>query len=139
MVTGMIYHTKVDGLEGAIFSLTGLGIGIGVMIIFYLLGGTGAGDVKLMGAVGSLLGPRGAFIAFLVTSMVGGIYALLVLAKHGYLRETVKRYGAILKTYFYTRELVDIPTSSDVKKPRLCYGMVIALGTFIVMVFNIRF
>jgi len=110
-------------------------VGIGVMILFYLMGGTGAGDVKLMGAVGGFLGPKGAFIAFLSTSIIGGIYAVVLLVLHGYLN----RYWAILKTFILTKKFIYNPPSNGEEKPKLYYGVAIALGTIISVVlgFNI--
>src|SRR4030042_3319596 len=69
MAVGIIYHTGLKGLEGFIFSWGGIGVGIVVMIGFYLVGGTGAGDVKLMGAVGGFLGPKGGFLVFLLPAI----------------------------------------------------------------------
>jgi prepilin peptidase CpaA len=80
MVIGLAYHCLTSGLDGLLLSAGGLALGIGIFILPYLMGGMGAGDAKLMGAVGSILGPRGVFIAFLFTSLVGGIYVLLVLS-----------------------------------------------------------
>ena len=61
-----------------------------------LLGGMGAGDVKLMAAVGSILGPTDVFTAFLYSALIGGLYALVVLYRHGALRDTLEqdRVGA---------------------------------------------
>jgi prepilin peptidase CpaA len=102
------------------------------------MGGMGAGDAKLMGCVGALLGPKGALIAFLSTAIVGGIYALVILTFHGYLKETAKRYGTMLKTFILTKELVYIAPAKSEKKSRLCYGVAIALGTLISVAFSIN-
>ncbi len=135
MIAGIFIYTGFKGLEGFLFSIEGLGVGIAVLIIPYLLGGTGAGDVKLMGAVGGFLGPKGVFIAFLCTSIVGGIYAVVLLALHGYF----DRYWGILKTFILTRKLI-YPSSSQKRedKPKLCHGVAIALGTLITIVIRLR-
>ena len=74
-----------------------------LLIVFYLMGMMGAGDVKLMGAVGSILGPAGVFKAFLFTAIVGGIYAVIVLAYHGQLAGFMKRIALSLKLSLLTR------------------------------------
>ncbi len=79
-----------------------------------------------MGAVGALLGPKGVFMAFLATAIVGGIYAIGLLAFYGYLNEAVKRYWAILKTYLLTKKFIHVPPSKREEKPKLCYGVAIA-------------
>ena len=60
-------------------SLGGLGIGFGFLFMFYVFGGIGGGDVKLMGAVGALLGHALAVPALFYTAILGGFMALMVL------------------------------------------------------------
>ena len=59
------------------------------MLPGYLLGATGAGDVKLMAAVGALLGPDGILWAFLYTTIAGGAIALVIAAWRGRLQTTL--------------------------------------------------
>ena len=58
-------------------SLLGLGVGLVVMLPGHLLGGTGAGDVKLFGAVGAIVGVERILWAFCYTAIAGGVVALL--------------------------------------------------------------
>jgi prepilin peptidase CpaA len=131
MFVAIAYYSWFRGLEGFLFSIEGIGLGMAVLIAFHLFGGMGAGDVKLMGAVGGFLGPRGVFIAFLLTALIGGIYSLAMLAFHGYLGGTLKRYSAMLTTFIVTEKIVYVSASNKESKLRLCYGVPIALGTFI--------
>ncbi len=131
VIVAFIYHISLKGLDGLLFSIEGVGIGVIALGIFYFMGGTGAGDVKLMGVVGGFLGPKGAFVAFLFSSIVGGIYSLMLMVLHGYLKQAAVRYGAIVKTLALTRRLIYIPSAKWEPKPRLCYGIAIALGTVI--------
>lgn len=137
MIGAVIYHACTKGVGGFLLSIEGVGVGIGLLIVLYLMGGMGAGDAKLMGAVGGLLGPKGVFIAFLFTAMIGGIYALVLLTLHGYAKETAKRFGTILKTFIFTKEFIYIPSPNREKRPRLCYGVAIALGTLISLALDI--
>ncbi len=100
MFIGLLSHFLNGGINSLFISMIGLLLGIGLLI-----GGTGARDVKLMGAVGALLGPTGAFIAFLATAIVGGIDAIGLLAFRGYLNDAGKRYWAILKTYLCNEKI----------------------------------
>lgn len=129
MIFGIVFYTLTSGMAGFLQSLGGLFLGLALLIVFYLLGGMGAGDVKLMAAVGALLGPQGVFEAFLGTALAGGIYALLVLAAKGYLRDTLKRFGLMIKTFFLTKKFIYIPSERQEKAPLLCYGVAISLGT----------
>ena len=129
MLFGLVYYSLTAGLSGFFYSIGGLFLGLVLLIIFYLAGGMGAGDVKLMAAVGSLLGPNGVFYACLGTAVVGGIYALIILAAKGYLVDTLKRFGLMLKTFFATKKFIYIPPPRQEKAPLLCYGVSISLGT----------
>jgi len=138
VIVAVVYHTSMKGFEGFLFSVEGVGVGIAVLVIPYLVGGMGAGDAKLMGAVGGLLGPKGVFMAFLFIAIIGGIYALALLTLHGYLRELAQRYVGILRTFILTQKFIYIPPSKKEKGPRLCYGVAIALGTLISFVWGIN-
>ena len=134
-IIAIIYHAWVKGTEGLLFSLKGLLVGIAVLIIPYLMGGIGAGDVKLMGAIGGLLGPKNVFTAFLVSAIMGGFYAFILLVLYGHIKETLQRYGTMLKTFLLTQKFIYVSPSSQEKQPRLCYGVAIALGTTISIAF----
>jgi prepilin peptidase CpaA len=117
------YHFVMNGLDGLLFSSGGLALGIAILILPYLMEGMGAGDAKLMGAVGAILGARGVFI-------IGGLYALiLVLIKRQHFKGFFTRQAATLKTFIFTKQFIPIPGDSNEKEPRLCYGIAIALGT----------
>ncbi|MDH4232725.1 MAG: A24 family peptidase [Nitrospirota bacterium] len=134
MIAAIILNTASTGFPGLLFSLGGIMAGIAFMILPYLMGGMGAGDAKLMGAVGGLLGPKGVFIAFLLTALTGGVYAMGVLAFYGGLGETSRRYRLILRNFFLTGKVLYIPPSGKENKPRLRYGIAIALGSIMTVI-----
>jgi prepilin peptidase CpaA len=134
---GIIWHVSTRGLEGLFFSLEGVAVGFALMIFFYLTGGAGAGDVKLMAAVGGFLGPKGVFLAWLCTSFVSGIYALFLLTLKGHLIETFNRYGRTLKAFFYTRQFIYIPPSEREKQFKICFGLATAIGTSVYLFLGI--
>jgi len=68
-----------SGWQGALTALAGTAVGFAVFLIFYLLGGMGGGDVKLMAGFGALLGAGRLLEAALWTAGIGGIMAVLVL------------------------------------------------------------
>ena len=130
MAAGIIYWSYLNGLDGFMHGSGGMLLGIGTLILFYLMGMMGAGDVKLMGAVGSFLGPQGVVVAFLYSAIVGGLYALFVLARSKALKETAGRYGMMIRGYVGTGQLIYIPPEEG-KLPPLCYGLAISLGTIL--------
>jgi prepilin peptidase CpaA len=134
MIIALLYHFFTIGIDGLIFSALGLGTGIGLLLIPYMLGGMGAGDAKLMGAVGAVLGSKGVFVAFLLTALIGGIYAvILILLNQKQFKGFFKKQLITLKLFILTRKFIPDPVEENKNKPRLCYGVAIALGTFIYM------
>ena len=87
----LTFGTGAAGLALAFFGGSGLGaaavagglIGLALMLPGDLFGATGGGDVKLLAAFGTLLGPRETFTAFIAMAIAGGVIALIVIAYRG--------------------------------------------------------
>jgi len=79
LVAGFAWQVGQHGWMGAWYALAGAGAGFAVFLIFYLLGGMGGGDVKLMTGFGALLGTSRLLEAALWTAGVGGVLAVSVL------------------------------------------------------------
>jgi prepilin peptidase CpaA len=75
LAAGLVYHTVHRGFAGLAWSAGGALAGFAVFLIFYVLGGMGAGDVKLSAAFGALLGPSGILLAALLTAPLGAVLA----------------------------------------------------------------
>ena len=130
MVVGLSYHTAASSWEGLLFSVSGLVLGTALFIIPYLMGGMGAGDAKLVGAVGAIIGPKGVLLSSLLIAIAGGLYAFIVfLFNTKYLKSFITRSSLTVKTFAFTRHLIPIPDDESKKKPKLCYGIAIAMGT----------
>jgi prepilin peptidase CpaA len=87
---GLGWQIGQHGWWGLLYALGGAAAGFGVFLIFYLLGGMGGGDIKLMAGFGALLGAARLLEAALWTAGIGGLLALGVLA----FRSLRKRSGA---------------------------------------------
>jgi prepilin peptidase CpaA len=105
-------------------ALAGLALGLLLMIPGHFVGATGAGDVKLFAAIGTLLGPSHIVIAFLYTAIAGGILAVIVATKRRRLRETMGRTAALVRTG--GANVVEIEHASA--DNRFAYAPAIALG-----------
>jgi len=118
--------------EGEIHNgLKGAGVGLALFLPFYLAGGMGAGDVKLMAAVGSFMGPVPAFMTVCFTLMVGGCAALWIILRNGELVSFYRRYLVMLTAR------VHIPAEEgSVAKRRFPYALSIAIGTLIYLGFD---
>jgi len=134
IIISLLYHCFTHGIDGLIFSALGLATGIGLLVLPYSLGVSGAGDAKLMGAVGAILGSKSVFVAFLLTALVGGMYALIIILLHKkQFKGFFKKQLITLQLFFLTRKFIPDPVEENDNKPKLCYGVAIALGTFIYM------
>src|SRR5580704_14799486 len=65
-----------QGWPGLRLSLLGLAVGFGSYFILYLLRAMGAGDVKLMAAIGAMVGLGDWFGIFIITAIIGGFAGL---------------------------------------------------------------
>ena len=106
--TGIVYHTYTGGTSGLILSITGMLLGFGIFIGFYLVGGMGAGDVKLMAAIGSLLGPKDVLFAALYTAIAGGVYAILLLITQRSNREALCTILLSWQKALYQQDILQI-------------------------------
>ncbi|MBI3695019.1 MAG: prepilin peptidase [Acidobacteria bacterium] len=73
---GLAAQTALHGLKGAGNALAGTFIGFVVFLIFFLLGGMGAGDIKLMAGFGAVVGAGQILMAALLTAIAGGLLAM---------------------------------------------------------------
>ena len=79
LVAGVVLHISSEGWKGGFTALLGAAAGFAVFLVFYLLGGMGGGDVKLMAGFGAVLGVGRLFEAALWTAACGGILAALAI------------------------------------------------------------
>lgn len=86
----LLLNTSSTGIEGLVFTLKGMLLGLGLLILPFVMGGLGAGDVKLIMAIGALKGAYFAFYAVLGTFFVGGIIAIAILVYKRVFLKTVK-------------------------------------------------
>ena len=95
-----------------------------------LLGGLGAGDVKLAAAIGAWIGPNQLFFALIVTAMVGGIMALGWAVWGGFLKELLND-ASDLSFGFGNKEVREEMALSNPKKHKMPYAPAIAIGTLL--------
>jgi prepilin peptidase CpaA len=66
---GILLHTIAGGFSGLQFSLLGFATGFGLLLVLWLFGGGGGGDVKMMGALGAWLGSWHTVEVFLASAV----------------------------------------------------------------------
>jgi prepilin peptidase CpaA len=107
----------------------GLLLGLALMLPGHMIGATGAGDVKLMAAVGAFLGPGLVFRAFLYSALAGGVLALVIATRRGLLTDTVLGTSRLVTAPSATRDVLVTPGRGN----RFAYGPAIAAGTLITL------
>ncbi len=107
-------------------ALAGFALGLALMLPGHVIGATGAGDVKLFAALGTLLGPSRIGMAFLYTAIAGGALALLMAFQRQQLAEMVERTAALARTG--GSNVNDIEQASG---NRFAYAPAIAVGTLV--------
>lgn len=118
-----------SGLSGIALaaSIGGLVAGLALMLPGHALGATGAGDVKLMAAVGAIVGFRLVVTAFVFTAIAGGILAIAVAMRRRRLAATLAGTGRLIGTPADARR--EIRSAAPVS--RFAYGPAIAIGSLV--------
>lgn len=130
MALALAAHAWLHGLQGCLFSLLGFAVGLGLFLGPHLLGCMGAGDVKLMAAVGAIVGPQDALLSALLSATVGGLYALGAMWHHWGLRSAVCRMGCSVRS-LVTPGGQRASVQEMALPYRLRYGVAIAGGTLL--------
>ncbi len=114
-------------------SVVGFGLGLLLMLPGFLIGATGAGDVKLMAAMGAVLGGVGTMVAFVYTAVAGGIIAAAVALTRQRFARTVQGMGRMVARPFAAAgvpggPVAAMPEAVDTAR-WFPYGPAIAIGT----------
>ena len=80
------------GLMGAL-------VGFAVALPFFLVGGLGGGDLKLIAAIGAFLGPTRLFFALLITAVVGGLMAIALIIQRRAGSQTAANLYTLISTF----------------------------------------
>jgi prepilin peptidase CpaA len=131
LAAGLAGHVWHGGGPGLVWSLAGIAAAL-PLLLPYAAGALGAGDVKLLMAVGALTGPFFLLWTLLGTIFAGALLAVAWAARRGVLRETVQnvQFGLLL---LGTR--TGLPALASVSKAgRMPFAPAIALGAIFAFV-----
>jgi prepilin peptidase CpaA len=123
LLSGVLANIWVAGFAGLLTALAGAALGLALLLPFYALRGVGAADVKLLAAIGALIGPQLLLWVALFSAVIGGVMSLLILGARG-------RLGPILTDLLVLRTR---PASTGLKAP---YGLAIAGGVYLTLMFG---
>lgn len=129
-VSGLLLHLALGGWHDLGSAFLGGIVAGSIFLIFYLAGGMGGGDVKLIAAVGCLAGLSQVASILVSTALAGGIFAVALAAMSRRLKQTVGNVGSLM-LHHGTSGLHPHP-EFNLNNPntlRLPYGIAIAAGT----------
>ncbi|MBV9760430.1 MAG: prepilin peptidase [Acidobacteriaceae bacterium] len=134
ITAGLAANILLFALHGFTFALLGMGCSLLIYVPLYLVRGMGAGDVKLMAAVGAIVGPWNWLGIFLCTALLGGLVSLLYVLLRRRLNQTMLNLGLIASDLLHARLPAERHASLDIRHAealRMPHGAVIALGAMV--------
>lgn len=132
VLVGLSLNSFLFGMPGFWFSLKGLGVALLIYFPLFALRAMGAGDAKLMAAVGSIVGAGNWLGIFFLTAILGGVLAVLFTLSKGALRTTLGNMIFILKQLasfqapYFVRPELDAAHQAALTLP---HAFAIALGS----------
>ncbi len=136
ILSGLVAQTLFNGWAGLGAALLGMLVGFGLLIIPWLMHAMGAGDVKLMAAIGVWLGPTMTLQAFCIGAVLAGIIAIVMIVAGRRLWQAFFNLSLIMtkltsfKTAFSEFGSVKVLQSTSQLLP---YGVPLSIGALVVM------
>ena len=131
VLVGIGANTLARGWPGTKAALEGAGLGLGLLLPFVLARGLGAGDWKLMGALGAFLGPSRLVVVLLGTVFIAGIMAVAQMVQSRRVMQTLSNLWVLILTIatFGTRGQRESITLDNPGLMALPFGVAAALST----------
>lgn len=133
VILGLLSNLIDGGIMGFIFSLKGFFAGLLFLLVPYIWGGIGAGDVKLLATIGAIKGPVFVLYAGIYMGIAGGILALAILLYQRRLFSTLKEFLVGLNILFITKFKV-ASFGNKTANNMFPYGVAITMGALVAYV-----
>jgi prepilin peptidase CpaA len=134
MAAGFGLQFYLKGPPGLLTAAKGCGLAFAVYLPLWLLRGMGAGDVKLMAALGAISGASAWFLIFLASSILGAVAGLVLAARHGRLGSTLASTFTVASELLKLRAPWHAKPEVDYHHPnalRMPHGAIIAAAIIV--------
>jgi Flp pilus assembly protein, protease CpaA len=133
----LLIAAGTGGVSAFGLALAGCFVGLLLFLPLFALGGLGAGDVKLLAALGAWLGPRDVVYVALYGAIAGGVFAVVLAYSRGYLRTAFSNLYALL-TFWRVAGLRPMEglTLDAAPGPRLAYTLPMSAGLAVTLWLN---
>ncbi len=131
----LIVHGYLGGWPGIGTCLAGWAVGVAFFFPLFALGGMGAGDVKLLGALGAWLGPISVIWVALFAGIAGGVMGVVVAAYSGYLRQALRNVWGLLLYWRVAgvQPMPELTLAAPSTAPRLAYAVPLLAGLMVTL------
>ena len=131
-LAGIGVHVWISGWRGGLFSIEGAVLGLAILLPLVLLRALGAGDWKLMGAAGALVGPLMLLFVLLASFLIAGFMGMLRMIKDHRVMATLRNMRDLVRG-FISFGLRPHPVISldNPELPKLPFGVAALIGTIV--------
>jgi prepilin peptidase CpaA len=131
-LAGLLLHYYTQGFAGLGNSLAAAAIAFVIFLMFFLAGGMGGGDVKLIAAIGAITGLHLLPGVLVATALIGGVMAIAMVMTRGQMGTTLRNVVSIAGHHaehgLAPHPTLHVRNSSTLRLP---YGVAIAAGVLV--------
>jgi prepilin peptidase CpaA len=129
-VGGLIYHIAFDGWNGLLDSVIGLFVGFFMLLLLYVLGALGAGDVKLFAALGALMGTIFVWQSIMYSLIYAGVIGVSLLIVRKKLIPTGKRIAVWLLSIVVFKDFLTLKKMKEQELLQFPFMYAVLPGVF---------
>jgi len=143
LLVALLMHTAVNGFAGLGFSLLGSATGFGFLLVLWLTGGGGGGDVKLMGALGAWMGAGLTLHVLIVSTALAAVATVALLLGgmvnrgFGFVRRRYLAQGSSGSSSCRDAADPDVRRQQRQRRRVMPFAVPVAIGTWLVLAINL--
>jgi len=129
LLIGIAANSVAGGWAGAKSSLLGAALGLALLLPFVLVRSLGAGDWKLVGALGAFLGPQRLLAVLFVSVLVAGLMAVILIVWKRRVRQTMRNLWKMLAAFATFRLPGSEMSLDNPDAAKVPFGVAVAIAT----------